>query len=109
MLSEQEMDEMSEDVCPRCESTLLHTQRAMDALSRRDNETYVCSACGEDEAVLDLLVRVTPKDQWLPNRPSARVYEYLRDKPWPRRGRLFTFESLVATMMDASVEEGMQS
>ena len=103
MMNEQEMDEMSMDVCPRCESTLLHVKRAMDALSRRDNKTYVCSACGEDEAVLDLLIRVTP-DYTGPNNPSRRVYEYFRNKPWPRRGRLLTFENLIASMVDEEVQ-----
>ena len=98
-MNEQEMQDMALDVCPRCESRLLHTQRAMDALSRRDNETYVCSPCGEDEAVLDFLVRVTP-DFVGANRPSRRVYEFMRDKSWPRRGHLFTFENIGAEMAE---------
>jgi len=108
-MNEQDMVDMAVDVCPRCQSRLLHTQRAMDALSRRDNETYVCSPCGEDEAVLDLMCRVAPSFVPAPNVPSARVYEYLRNKPWPRRGRLLTFDSIVQSQVEGSYAEEVQS
>jgi DNA-directed RNA polymerase subunit RPC12/RpoP len=91
-MNDQEMAEMAANVCPRCESRLLHSERAMDALSRRDNKTYVCSPCGEDEAVLDLMCEIAPRYSPAPNVPSRVVYEYFRDQEWPRRGRLLTFD-----------------
>ena len=94
-MNEQEMAEMAANVCPRCESRLLHSERAMDALSRRDNATYVCSPCGEDEAVLDLMCRIAPHGSPAPNVPGRRVYEYFRDMPWPRRGLLLTFDRVI--------------
>jgi len=39
--------------CPRCEIEILHSELAFNALSRKDNETYVCSPCGRDEAMWD--------------------------------------------------------
>jgi predicted RNA-binding Zn-ribbon protein involved in translation (DUF1610 family) len=40
--------------CPRCGKDRLHTVPLMNALSRRDNRTYICSPCGSHEAVLDV-------------------------------------------------------
>lgn len=40
--------------CPRCKKNPLHPEKVMNALSRRNNKTYICSACGIDEAVFDL-------------------------------------------------------
>lgn len=39
--------------CPRCQISLLHASKARNALSRKDNETYICSDCGTDEALRD--------------------------------------------------------
>ena len=41
--------------CPRCGKHRLWVgeNRAFNALSRRDNKTYVCSPCGSDEAMQD--------------------------------------------------------
>lgn len=42
--------------CPRCGENTLRTDRpALNALSRADNETYVCSPCGTAEAMEDFL------------------------------------------------------
>jgi hypothetical protein len=41
-------------ICPRCQLTELEDERAGNALSRLDNDTYVCSPCGTDEAMLDV-------------------------------------------------------
>lgn len=38
--------------CPRCEIEILHSELASNALSRKDNETYVCSPCGREEALI---------------------------------------------------------
>lgn len=37
-------------ICPRCNASV----RYLLALSRRDNETLVCSPCGADEAMANL-------------------------------------------------------
>jgi predicted RNA-binding Zn-ribbon protein involved in translation (DUF1610 family) len=38
--------------CPRCGENTLRTDRpVMNALSRKDNKTYVCSPCGTSEAL----------------------------------------------------------
>lgn len=43
-------------VCPRCgENTLRVDRPALNALSRSDNETYVCSQCGTVEALEDFV------------------------------------------------------
>ena len=42
-------------LCPRCEIEELEEMEALNALSRKDNETYVCSPCGVDEAVWDFM------------------------------------------------------
>ena len=36
--------------CPRCKKNELHPIQSMNALSRVDNETYICVNCGSDEA-----------------------------------------------------------
>ena len=41
-----------ESSCPRC-GCQMRQRQAMNALSRRDNKTYICSSCGQDEALLD--------------------------------------------------------
>jgi predicted RNA-binding Zn-ribbon protein involved in translation (DUF1610 family) len=42
--------------CPRCGQETLRTDRpVMNALSRTDNKTYVCSPCGTDEAMENFL------------------------------------------------------
>lgn len=35
--------------CPRCGGKI----KTYPALSRRDNKTYICSDCGQDEAMFD--------------------------------------------------------
>ena len=41
----------SSKMCPRCGMTSLwpKEREAMNALSRKDNKTYICSPCGQDE------------------------------------------------------------
>jgi hypothetical protein len=41
-------------ICPRCGEGPMHPETAMNALSRRDNDTYICSPCGGREAMQDL-------------------------------------------------------
>jgi predicted RNA-binding Zn-ribbon protein involved in translation (DUF1610 family) len=46
----------SKTTCPRCEKNTMRPEQAMNALSRRDNETYICSACGVAEAMEDFFI-----------------------------------------------------
>ena len=39
--------------CPRCGQPTMRPIEAMNALSRRDNKTHICSPCGAAEATLD--------------------------------------------------------
>jgi hypothetical protein len=50
-------------MCPRCHRSLLKADLAQNALSRLDNDTYVCSPCGTDEAILDF-AGVGQKETW---------------------------------------------
>jgi len=40
-------------ICPRYHQTTLHNVPAMNALSRRDNKTFICEDCGKEEAYID--------------------------------------------------------
>lgn len=40
--------------CPRCKKNYLFKEEALNALSRRDNMTYICPECGVQEALIDL-------------------------------------------------------
>lgn len=55
-------------ICPRCGGYIPNNERPGEypgALSRTDNETYVCSWCGELEAMEQLLLGAPmPKKQW---------------------------------------------
>lgn len=42
------------NICPRCNEPNLHEVDVMNALSRIDNETYICSDCGRDEAIAEM-------------------------------------------------------
>ena len=39
--------------CPRCKKKQLADKEVMNALSRRDNKTYICSPCGTAETLID--------------------------------------------------------
>ena len=39
--------------CPRCKKNELHADQPMNAVSRRDDKTYICSNCGTHEAMFD--------------------------------------------------------
>ena len=47
--------ELPNNICPRCAGLIpnaLHPGQYVGALSRWDNMTYVCSECGEQEALI---------------------------------------------------------
>lgn len=39
--------------CPRCKRKVMKIPIQINALSRRDNKTYICSDCGAEEALID--------------------------------------------------------
>lgn len=42
------------ETCPRCHrNDLIADDPALNSLSRRDNKTYICNDCGNDEAMID--------------------------------------------------------
>ena len=40
--------------CPRC-GARMHPEQVRNALSRKDNKTYVCNSCSTDEAMTNML------------------------------------------------------
>lgn len=57
--------------CPRCGENTLRTDRpVMNALSRSDNKTYVCSPCGTAEAMENFLGG-TPQAWANPNKTGV--------------------------------------
>ena len=40
--------------CPRCHAMTIEDEEAMNSLSRRDNKTYICNKCGEEEGYIDV-------------------------------------------------------
>lgn len=53
-------------ICPRCGNQKLRTDRpAMNALSRTDNQTYVCSDCGTAEALDDYFGTPLKQTDWV--------------------------------------------
>lgn len=39
--------------CPRCKRMTMHDKEVLNSLSRRDDKTYICNDCGDDEALID--------------------------------------------------------
>ena len=39
--------------CPRCKKDAMNDLQVRNALSRRDNKTYICRQCGEEEVLID--------------------------------------------------------
>jgi len=39
--------------CPRCYRMTMEDEKALNSLSRRDNKTYICNFCGEEETYID--------------------------------------------------------
>jgi len=50
--------------CPRCRQMTLREVEAQNALSRRDNETYICSDCGNEEAFIDAGIMETTDNEY---------------------------------------------
>ena len=68
-LLEEVVNVMKNTTCPRCLGGIPNNDQPGQypgALSRTDNKTEVCSACGEDEALEDLLgpKAITSQKDW---------------------------------------------
>lgn len=64
------------NICPRCQSDWIPNNAQPGAypgaISRADNKTEICSACGEDEAMKDFFAGgCETVEQW----PARREYE----------------------------------
>ena len=70
-------------ICPRCDRNPMADPQALNALSRHHEDVYVCSPCGEDEAVLD----------WCHYIAGGNL-DY-QPQEWPLRRALLTFEQVV--------------
>lgn len=46
-------DMEDDELCPRCANPL-HPERPLNSLSRVDNKTYICSPCGQAEALFNM-------------------------------------------------------
>jgi hypothetical protein len=64
-------------VCPRCGAPQMYEEDVMNALSRRDNKTYICSPCGTEEAFIDYGI----KDQSLISQAMTRE----QDAAWLKK------------------------
>ena len=70
-MSEQEEKQFKENLerlgpikrgqCPRCKEWRLHSEQALNSLSRRDGKTYICNTCVNFETAIDL-GRIEPDD-----------------------------------------------
>ena len=45
-------------LCPRCEANIMRPIEVENALSRRDNKTYICNGCGQEEAMFDFKIKI---------------------------------------------------
>ena len=66
--------------CPRCNRNELASPAVLNALSRKDNETYVCSPCGVDEAVWDFTKSEHPEWPLPPHYEMMSFASLMRDK-----------------------------
>lgn len=73
-LAHTEVEEPLSPTCPRCGDKTIDTLRpAVNALSRKDNRTYVCGACGTDEAMMQMRSG-RDADIW-PNYPGVMSHD----------------------------------
>jgi hypothetical protein len=83
---------MDDNICPRCNGFIPNNETPglyPGALSRIDNETYICSACGEEEALVMLADKeLWPIGQWdVPEFQSATSRSFTRIALVERIGR----------------------
>lgn len=101
---------MEPQVCPRCEESYIpnnHDPGAYPgAVSRTDNETYICSLCGEDEAVgnigikpisdtgtgFDPMGNLVPQEEW-PTKVTEFSLRMARQSDFVRAQQLLALEA----------------
>ena len=44
---------LSTKLCPRCKKNFLYEEQALNSLSRKIPDTYVCNDCGTEETMED--------------------------------------------------------
>ena len=60
-------------ICPKCNKPYTEPP----ALSRRDNETYICSACGTEEALEDAMnIGLMSKED------AEKIMELVKNNKW---------------------------
>lgn len=64
------MENINLKSCPRCQKEY----QKLDALSRRDNETMICSDCGNDEAYFDMYVAKISKKEKFASRVKEAMW-----------------------------------
>lgn len=65
---------MGKLICPRCGKGTMYEKQVLNALSRRDNETYICTECGTAEAFVDM--GMIGEVEWA--EPTARAEEKIK-------------------------------
>ena len=60
--------------CPRCKEQKLEKYEIKNALSRRDNKTYICSDCGTEEGMFDFANSKTLEPTRAINALKERVW-----------------------------------
>ncbi len=87
--------ELSPAFCPRCGNPFsMYVEQTMNALSRRDSETYICPACGTAEALADLQGR-NDLMEW--DNPPETIKICLR--PMPR------YQERIQVLLEAAIAE----
>ena len=49
--------------CPRCHLPKLEDDENLNALSHRDNKTFICFECGDDESFIDAGLQVPDENE----------------------------------------------
>lgn len=53
----------NDNKCPRCQVNELDEVPVRNSLSRRDNATYICNACGNAEGMIDYLISLGQEEK----------------------------------------------
>jgi len=87
-------------ICPRCRKRAVDLQ----ALSRRDNKTYICSQCGTAEALFDtdISYQIKQERQWLDNPDKIGP---LTDQTITYKGKTYSVVQLGTSMINHATKE----
>lgn len=77
-----------DNTCPRCGGGIPNNEQRGEypgALSRTDNDTYVCSQCGQDEAIETMVDgEPMPQSEWKVNGVPCAFLGVLDGNPIPK-------------------------